>query len=132
MGRKVVLFAVVMVLALGISGCGKTETPAKAPGAGDMGPQAAQAAAQATVDDLEAKWVALVDKAAPTTDEAKADLQKAADDMAQVLADAKAKLEEAKAASADQWQKTIKPALDDAIAKAQKLYADASVKFGAK
>jgi len=88
--------------------------------------------AQEKVAALEAKWQALQDKAAPTTDEAKADWQKAKDLMAQTLADAKAKLIQAKDATDDVWQKDIKPALAAALDKAQKLYDDVAAKFGSK
>jgi hypothetical protein len=86
--------------------------------------------AQNKVADLETKWQALQDKAAPTTDEAKADWQKAKDQMAQLLTDAKAKLVAAKDATDDVWQKDIKPALAAALDKAQKLYDEAAAKFG--
>jgi len=86
--------------------------------------------AQAKVDTLETKWQALQDKAAPATDEAKADLQKAKDQMSQLLSDAKAKLVAAKDATDDVWQKDIKPALAAALDKAQKLYDDVAAKFG--
>ena len=89
-------------------------------------------AAQDKVADLEVKWQTLQDKAAPTTDAAKADLQKAKDQMAQTLADAKAKLVQAKDATDDAWQKDVKPALAAALDKAQKLYDDAAAKFGSK
>jgi hypothetical protein len=89
-------------------------------------------AAQDKVADLETKWQALQDKAAPTTDAAKADLQKDKDQMAQTLADAKAKLVQAKDATDDAWQKDIKPALSAALDKAQKLYDDAAAEFGSK
>jgi len=88
--------------------------------------------AEETLNGIETKWQELQAKAAPATDEAKADLQKAKDLMAQTLADAKAKLVEAKDASADVWQQNVKPALDAALAKAQKLYEDAAAKFGGK
>jgi hypothetical protein len=78
-------------------------------------------AAQETLNGIEKKWQDLQAKAAPATDEAKADFQKAKDQMAQTLADAKAKLDEAKDAAADAWQQNVKPALDAALQKAQKL-----------
>jgi hypothetical protein len=86
--------------------------------------------AQETIDGLEKRWQDLQAKAQPTTDEAKADLQKAQDQMAQTLADAKAKLVEAKGAGTDAWQQNVKPALDAALQRAQKLYTDAAAKFG--
>jgi ElaB/YqjD/DUF883 family membrane-anchored ribosome-binding protein len=88
--------------------------------------------AQDKVADLETKWQTLQDKAAPTTDAAKADLQKAKDQMSQTLADAKAKLVQAKDATDDAWQKDIKPALAAALDKAQKLYDSAAAEFGGK
>jgi hypothetical protein len=86
-------------------------------------------AAQNTLDGIEKKWQELQANAAPASDEAKADLQKTKDVMAQALADAQAKCVEAKDASADVWQKNVKPALDAAVLKAQKLYDDAAAKF---
>jgi hypothetical protein len=88
--------------------------------------------AQDTVNTLEKKWQDLQAKAAPTTDQAKADWQKAKDQMSQTLADAKAKLVEAKDATEDVWQKNVKPALAAAVDKAQKLYDDVAAKFGGK
>lgn len=87
-------------------------------------------AARETLDGIEKKWQELQAKAAPTTDEAKADFQKAKDQMSQALAEAKAKLVEAKDASGDVWQKDVKPALDAAVQKAGKLYEDVAAKFG--
>jgi hypothetical protein len=86
-------------------------------------------AGQDTLAGLETKWEELQAKAAPATDEAKADLQKAKDEMAKILAEAKAKLVQAKDASADVWQQDVKPALDAALAKGQKLYDDTAAKF---
>jgi predicted small lipoprotein YifL len=88
--------------------------------------------AQEALDAIEKKWQDLQAKAAPATDEAKADLQKAKDEMAKALAEAKAKLVEAKDASADAWQKGVKPALDAAVQKTKKLYEDAAAKFSSK
>lgn len=88
--------------------------------------------AQETLNGIEKKWQDLQAKAAPTTEEAKADLQKAKDQMGQILSDAKAKLVEAKDASADVWQKDVKPALDAALQKAQELYDDTTAKFSNK
>ena len=89
-------------------------------------------AAQEKITLLDKKWQELQDKAAPTTDEAKAEFQKARDQMAKTLAEAKTKLVEAKDAGADAWQKDVKPALDTALDKAQKLYEDMAAKFGSK
>jgi hypothetical protein len=91
--------------------------------------EAAVEAARETLDGIEKKWQDLQAKAEPATDEAKADLQKARDLMAQALADAKAKLVEAKDAGADVWQQNVKPALDAALQKAQKLYEDVAARF---
>jgi hypothetical protein len=88
--------------------------------------------AQETLDGIEKKWRELREKVAPATDEAKADFQKSKDLMAQSLTDAKAKLVEAKNASADVWQKDVKPALDAAVQKTKKLYEDAAAKFSGK
>ena len=89
-------------------------------------------AAQEMLNGLEKKWQDLQATAAPTTDEAKADLQKAKDQMAQILADAKAKLVEAKDGGADAWQQNAKPALDATLQKAQNIYDDAAARFGGK
>jgi hypothetical protein len=89
-------------------------------------------AAQETLNGPEKKWQDLQAKAAPTTDAAKADLQKVGDQMAQTLSDARAKLAEAKVASTDAWQENVKPSLDAALAKAQKLYEDAAARFSAQ
>jgi hypothetical protein len=74
----------------------------------------------------------LLAKAEPTTDEAKAELQDAKDQMAETLATAKAKLVEARDASDEDWQQNVKPALDAALQKSQKLYEDVSARFGNK
>jgi uncharacterized lipoprotein YehR (DUF1307 family) len=89
-------------------------------------------AIQEKIDFLDTKWQELQDKAQPTTDEAKAEFQKAKDQMAMTLADAKTKLVEAKDASADVWQKNVKPEIDAALDKAQKLYEDTAARFGGK
>ncbi len=86
--------------------------------------------AQATLDRIEKKWQAFLMKTAPTTDEARVEFQNARNQMAEILADAKEKLVEAKDASADTWQQDVKPALDAALQKAQRLYEDASGRFG--
>ncbi|HER62994.1 MAG TPA: hypothetical protein ENO11_03355 [Desulfobacteraceae bacterium] len=87
-------------------------------------------AAQATLDRIEKEWQAFLLKAEPTTAEAKVDFQNTRDQMAETLADARARLAEAKDASADTWQKDVKPALDAALQKAQELYEDASARYG--
>ena len=89
-------------------------------------------AAQDKIALLEKDWQRLQDKAAPATDEAKAQLQTAKDQMAKTLAEARTKLVEAKDASADAWQKDIKPAIDAALDKAKKLYEDTAARFGSK
>ena len=183
MSKTLMMFAVVMALALGMTACKKNTPSEKASDAGKSAGQAtndaakatahavtdaakatgtavsdaakatgkavgdatkatgeyltqpkdtAVKAAQETLDGLEKKWQDLQAKAAPATDEAKADLQKAKDQMAQTLADAKAKLVEAKDASADVWQQNVKPALDAALQKAQKLYEDTAARFGSQ
>jgi len=86
--------------------------------------------AQETLDGIDKKWQILLVKATPVTDEAKAEFKKVKEQMAQEMADAKAKLVEAKEASADTWQKTIKPALNATLQNAQKLYEESSAKFG--
>ena len=93
---------------------------------------AAVKAAQDKVAYLETKWQGLQARAAPATDETKADLQKAKEQMAQTLADAKANLVAAKDATDDAWRKDIKPALAAALDKAQKLYDDTAARFGGK
>lgn len=89
-------------------------------------------AAQETLNGLEQKWQDLQAKAAPTTDAAKADLQNVKDQMAQTLSDARTKLAEGRDASADAWQQNVKPSLDAALAKAQKLFEDAVARFSAQ
>jgi len=87
-------------------------------------------AAQETLDGIEKKWQVLLAEAAPSTDDAKVEFQSAKDEMAATLATAKAKLEEAKDASDDHWRQDVKPALDAALEKSEKLYEDAFAKFG--
>ncbi len=87
-------------------------------------------AAQATLDRIEKEWQDFLMKSAPTTAEARVDFQSVRNQMAETLADARARLAEAKDASADAWQKDVKPALDAALQKAQKLYEDASARYG--
>ena len=157
MKEGLIAFAVALALALGMSACSK-ETADKAADAAHSAGQAANDAAKATgtavgdatratgqyltqskdtavkaaqetLNGIEKKWQDLQAKAAPTTDEAKVDLQKARDQMAQILADAKAKLVEAEDAGADAWKQNVKPAFDAAVQKAQKLYEDVSAKF---
>jgi hypothetical protein len=79
-------------------------------------------AAQEALNGIEKKWQDLVATAAPATGEEKADLQTVKAQMAKILADAQAKLFEAEDAGIDAWQQNIKPALDAALQKAQKLY----------
>ena len=161
MGKTLMMCAVVIALALGMTACKEKPTSEKvsdaAKSAGQAVGDAAKATgtvvgdaakatgdyliqskdtavktAQETLNALEKKWQDLQAKAAPATDEAKADFQKAKDQMARALADAKAKLLEAKDASADAWRQNVKPALDAALQKAQKLYEDTSAKFSNK
>lgn len=89
-------------------------------------------AAQERLDGIEQNWQALLAKAAPTTDEAKVELQDANDQMAEALATAKAKLVEAKDASDEDWQQNVKPALDAALQKSQRLYEAVYTRFGGK
>lgn len=89
-------------------------------------------AAQEKLDKIEQDWQALLAKAAPTTDEAKAELQDANDQMEKALATARAELVEAKDASDEDWQQNVKPALDAALQKSQKLYEDVSARLGRK
>jgi len=89
-------------------------------------------AAEERLDTIEKNWHALLAKAAPTTDEAKVELQEASDQMDEALATAKAKLVEARDASDEDWQQNVKPALDAALQKSQKLYDDASARFVGK
>jgi hypothetical protein len=162
-------FAVVMVLALGMTTCGKKTPSEMASDAGTSAGQAAHdaakatsvavedaalatgdalgdamkaageyltqskdtavAAAEETLNGIEKKWQDLSAKTAPTTDEAKANLQMSKDHMAQTLTDAKAKLVEAKCAGADTWRQDVKPALDAALQRAKILYEDISAMF---
>ena len=89
-------------------------------------------AAQERLVGIEQKWRALLAKGAPTTDEAKVELQDADKQMAEALATAKAKLVEARDASDKDWQQNVKPALDAAVQKSQKLYEDFYARFGSK
>ena len=158
MRKTLIAFATVLALTFVMTACEKKTPSENAPDAGKSAGQAVKDAAMATgtaVGDaakatgeyltqsketavkaaqdtfnwLDKKWQDLQAKAAPTKEEAKADLQKAKDLMAQALADAKAKLVEAKDASADAWQQNVKPALDAALQKAQRLYEEATAKF---
>ncbi len=89
-------------------------------------------AAQERLVGIEQNWRALLAKAVPTTDEAKVELQDAAKQMAEALATARAKLVEAKDASDKDWQQNVKPALDAAVQKSQKIYEDVSARYGTK
>jgi len=172
MRNALMTFAVVMVLALGMTACGKRTPSEKASDAGKSAGQTARDAAKATgnavgdaakatgnvvggaakatgeylsqskdtavkaaqetLNGVEKKWQDLLAKAAPTTDAAKDDLRKARDEMARTLADAKAKLIQAKDASAGAWHENVKPTLEAAVQKAQRLYHDAADRFGSK
>ena len=146
MSKVVVTFMVLIVLALGMTACGDKTPSEKAKATGDAVGDAMQAtgefltqskdadvkAAQETLDGIEKKWRDLLVKAAPTTDEAKVEFQNAKDQMAETLVNAKAKLVEAEDASSDAWQQNVKPALDAALQKAQKLYEDTYARFGSK
>ena len=154
-------FAVVMALAFGMTACkGKTTSETVSDAAKSAGQAVGDAAkatgnavgdaakatgeylapskdatvktAQETLDGIEKKWQELQAKAAPVTEEAKADFQKATEQMGVALGEAKRKLVEAKDATTDVWQKDVKPALDSAVAKVQKLYEDTAAKFGSK
>ncbi len=87
-------------------------------------------AAQEKLAEIEQDWQALLVKATPTTDKAKVELQDADKQMAEALATAKAKLVEARDASDEDWQQNVKPALDAALQKSQKLYEDVYAQFG--
>jgi hypothetical protein len=157
MSNTQMTFAVVMVLALGTTACGNKTASERAKSVGQDVSDAAKAtgnaindAAKATgeyltgskdtavkdaekaLTEIEKKWQELHAKAVPTTDEAKADLQKAKDKMAQILAEAKAKLVEAKDAGDDAWQRNVKPGLETALQKARELYEDVAAKFSNK
>lgn len=154
MTNALMKFAILMALTLGMTACGNKTPSEKVKSAEQVVSDAAKATgnavndaakatgefltqskdtdvkvAQETLNEIEKKWQDLYAKAAPTSDEAKTDLQKAKDEMAQVLAEAKAKFVEAKNAGVDTWQKNVKPALDAALRKAQKLYEDTHAKF---
>ena len=77
--------------------------------------------AQERLAGIEQNWRTLLAKAAPTTDKAKVELQDAT---------AKAKLAEAKYANDKDWRQNVKPALDAALQKSQKLYEDVNALFG--
>lgn len=87
-------------------------------------------AAQERLAGIEHDWQALLAEAEPTTDKAKAELQDADEQMAEMLATARAKLVEARDASDKDWQQNVKPALDAALQKSQKLYEDVYARFG--
>jgi vacuolar-type H+-ATPase subunit E/Vma4 len=84
--------------------------------------------AHETLSGIEKNWQDLWDKTSPVNDEVKADLQTAKDQITRFLAEAKAELVKARYAGVDAWQRDVKPALDAALHKAQKLYEDASAK----
>jgi predicted small secreted protein len=149
MSKTLIALVIVVALSLSVTGCTKKtgETANDAANAtGEAVGNAAEAtgeyltqnkneavkAAQEKIALLDKKWQELQAKAAPTTDEAKVEFQNAKDQMAKTLAEAKTKLIEAKDAGADAWQKDVKPALDAALDKAQKLYEDTAAKFGSK
>ncbi|HET19509.1 MAG TPA: hypothetical protein ENO16_02735 [Chromatiales bacterium] len=93
---------------------------------------AAVKAAQERVAEIEQNWRALLAKAEPTTDKAKVELQDADRQMADALATAKAKLVEAKDANDENWQQNVKPALEAALQKSQRLYEDVYARFGSR
>ena len=86
--------------------------------------------AQERLAGIEQNWRTLLAKTAPTTDKAKVELQDADKQMAETLATAKAKLAEAKYANDKDWRQNVKPALDAALQKSQKLYEDVNALFG--
>jgi len=88
--------------------------------------------AQERVAEIEENWRALLAKAEPTTDKAKVELQDADRQMDETLATAQAKLVEARDASDENWQQNVKPALEAALQKSQKLYEDVYARFGGK
>jgi hypothetical protein len=87
-------------------------------------------AAEERLAGIEQSWRDLLAKATPTTDRAKVELQDADRQMAEALATARAKLVEAKDASDEDWQQTVKPALDAALQKSKQLYEDVYARFG--
>jgi hypothetical protein len=87
-------------------------------------------AAQEKLAEIEQDWRVLLARAAPTTDQAKVDLQTADRQMAEALATAKAKLAEARDASDKDWQQNVKPAIEAALQRSQKLYEDVYARFG--
>lgn len=93
---------------------------------------AAAKSTQESLDTLKRKWQELEAKAAPATAEAEAEFRKATDMMVHALSDSKAKATGANASGVDVWNSKVKPSLDAALSKAQKLYDDAAAKFGGK
>lgn len=89
-------------------------------------------AAREKLAEIEQNWRAFLAAAAPTTDKAKVELQDADKQMADALATAKAKLAEAKDASDKDWRQNIKPSLDAAVLKSQKLYEEVYARFGSE
>jgi hypothetical protein len=155
--KTLVTFMILSVLSLGMMACGDKTPSEKAKATGDAVGDAAEATGDAVGDAMQAtgefltqsketdvkaarealvviekKWQDLLAEAAPNTDEAKVEFQNAKDQMAETLAKAKATLVEAENASGDEWQQNVKPALDATLHKAQKLYEDASARFGSK
>jgi predicted small lipoprotein YifL len=155
MSKTLGTFMILIALALSMTACGNKTPSEKARAAGEAVGDAAKAtgdavgdavqatgeflnqpkdvdvkAAQERLDGIEQSWQALLAKAAPTTDEAKVELQNASDQMDKALATAKAKLEEAREASDEDWQRNVKPALDTALQESQRLYEDVYAMFG--
>lgn len=85
-----------------------------------------------TLERIEKEWQDLQAKSAPVGDAAKIEFLETRQQMSEALVDARARLAEAKDASADSWREDAKPALDDALQKAQGLFEDAYAKFGGK
>lgn len=129
-----------IVPTLGIAACGDKSPADNARAAGDAvqatveyldPPKDAEVkAAQDQLAGLERGWQTLLAKAAPTTDKAKVELRDADKQMTAAIAAAKVKLVEAKAASDKDWQQNVKPALDAAVEKSQKLHDDVYARFG--
>ncbi|MDZ7859165.1 MAG: hypothetical protein U5O15_00615 [Candidatus Krumholzibacteriota bacterium] len=89
-------------------------------------------AARKTVERIEKEWQELLAKSSPVGDAAQAEFQNTRYQMSDALADSRARLAEAKEASGDIWRKEAKPALEAALQKAQRIFEDASARFGDK
>lgn len=85
--------------------------------------------AHGIISGIEKGWQGLETKTASGTEKAKADFKKAKDQMGATLGEAKEKLIQAKNASGEIWQDSVKPGLDEVLKKARKIYKDTAENF---